>query len=60
MILARSCLLATQGDTLVPYLFLICIDYVLRMPIDLIKENSFKLKKTRSRRYTVEAMIDRQ
>ena len=40
-----------QGDTLVPYLFLICVDYVLRMSIDLMKENSFTLAKARSRRY---------
>ena len=31
-----------QGDTLTPYLFIICLDYVLRMSIDLIKENGFK------------------
>ena len=29
-----------QGDTLAPYLF-ICLDYVLRTSIDLMKENSF-------------------
>ena len=32
------------GDTLTPYLF-ICLDYVLRTSIDLIKENGFTLKK---------------
>ena len=26
-----------QGDTLAPYLFIICLDYVLRMSIDLMK-----------------------
>ena len=31
------------GDTLAPYLFIICLDYVLRMSIDLMKENGFKL-----------------
>ena len=30
-----------QGDTLAPYLFVICLDYVLRMSIDLMKENGF-------------------
>ena len=30
-----------QGDTFVPYSFIICLDYVL---IDLIKENGFALK----------------
>ena len=29
-----------QGDTLAPYLFIICLDYVLRTSIDKIKENS--------------------
>ena len=31
------------GDTLVPYLFIICIDYVLRTSINKIKENGFEL-----------------
>ena len=34
-----------QGDTYAPYLFIICLDYVLRTSIGLIKENSFTLKK---------------
>ena len=34
-----------QGDTLAPYLFIICLDYVLRTSIDKIKENGFKLTK---------------
>ena len=33
-----------QGDTLAPYLFIICVDYVLRTSIDKIKENGFELK----------------
>ena len=28
-----------QGDTLAPYLFINCLNYVLRMSIDLMKEN---------------------
>ena len=40
-----------QGDTLAPYFFIICLDYVLRTSIDKMKENSFKLTKERSRRY---------
>ena len=47
-----------QGDTLAPYLFIICLDYVLRTPIDLMKENSFKLAKERSRRYLAQTMMD--
>ena len=36
-----------QGDMLAPYLFIICLDYVL----DKIRENGFELTKKRSRRY---------
>ena len=45
-----------QGDTLAPYLFIICLDYVLRTSIDLMKENSFKLAKERSRRYPAQTI----
>ena len=34
-----------QGETLAQYLFIICLDYVLRTSIDKIKENGFKLTK---------------
>ena len=37
-----------QGDTLAPYLFIICLDYVFKISIDLMKENGFKLAKERS------------
>ena len=40
-----------QGDTLAPYLFIICLDYVLNTSIDKIRENGFELKKKGSRRY---------
>ena len=33
------------GDTLAPLLFIICLDYVLRMPIDKMKEDNCKLNK---------------
>ena len=36
-----------QGNTLAPFLFIICLDYVLQMSIDLMKVNSFTLKKSR-------------
>ena len=32
-----------QEDTLPPYLFIICLDYVRRTSIDLIKDNDFTL-----------------
>ena len=47
-----------QGDTLGPYLFIICLDYVLRTSIDLMKENSFKLTKERSRIYPTQTITD--
>ena len=46
------------GDTLTPYLFIICLDYVLRTSIDKIKENWFKLTKERSRRYPAKTITD--
>ena len=47
-----------QGNTLAPYLFIICLDYVLRTSIDKIKENGFKLSKERSRRYPAQTITD--
>ena len=37
-----------QGDILAPYLFINCLDYVLRTFIDKMKNNSFKQAKERS------------
>ena len=34
-----------QGDTLAPYLFIICLDYVLQTLIELMEENGFTLAK---------------
>ena len=34
-----------QGDTSAPYLFITCLDYVLRTSIDIMKDNGFKLAK---------------
>ena len=47
-----------QGDTLVPYLFIICLDYVLRTSIDKIKENGFELTKKRGWRYPTKIITD--
>ena len=46
------------GDTLAPYLSIICPDYVLITPIDLKKENDFTLTKAMKRRYTAETITD--
>ena len=47
-----------QGDTLAPYLFIICLDYVLRTSMDKIKENGFELTKKRSRWYPAKTITD--
>ena len=47
-----------QGDTLAPYLCIICLDYVLRTSIDKIRENGFELTKKRSRRYPAKSIAD--
>ena len=47
-----------QGDTLVSYLFIICLDYVLRTSIDKIKENGFELSKKRNRMYPATTITD--
>ena len=47
-----------QGDTQAPYLFIICLDYVLRTSIDKIRENGFVLTKKRSKRYPAKTIID--
>ena len=47
-----------QGDTVAPYFFIICLDYVLRTSIDKIRENAFELTKKRSRRYPAKTITD--
>ena len=45
-------------ETLAPYLFIICLDYVLRTSIDKIRENGFELTKKSSRKYPATAITD--
>ena len=47
-----------QGGMLAPYLFIICLDYILRTLIDNIRENGFELTKKRSRRYPAKTITD--
>ena len=47
-----------QEDTLAPYLFIICLDYVFRMSIDKMKDNGFKLAKERSIRDPTQTITD--
>ena len=47
-----------HGATLAPYLFIICLEYVLRTSVNFMKENGFKLAKQRSRRYPTQTITD--
>ena len=47
-----------QGDVLAPYFFLICLDYVLRISFDKMKDNGFKLTKEKSRRWPARTIMD--
>ena len=47
-----------QGDTLAPYLFIICLDSVPRTSIDIIKDNGLKLAKERRKRYSAQTIPD--
>ena len=47
-----------QGDTLAPYLFIICLDCVLITSIDKIKQNGIELTKKRNRRYPAKTITD--
>ena len=47
-----------QRDPLATYLFIICLDYVLRTSIDKIRENGFKLTKKRNRRHSAKIITD--
>ena len=47
-----------QGDTLAPYLFIICLDYVLWTSIDKIRKNGFELTKKRSRKHPAKTITD--
>ena len=46
------------GVPLAPYLFIICLDYVLRTSIDKIREDGFELIKKRSKRYPAKTTTD--
>ena len=47
-----------QGDMLTPYVFIICLEYLLRTSIDKIRENGFEPTKKRSRRYPAKTITD--
>ena len=47
-----------QEDMLAPYLFIICLDYVLTTSIDKITEKGFELTRKRSRRHPAKTITD--
>ena len=47
-----------QGDTLAPFLFIICLDYILRTSIDKIKELGLTITKARSSRFSDTTITD--
>ena len=47
-----------QGDMLAPYLFIICLNYMLRTSINKIRENGFELTKKRSRRHPTKTIAN--
>ena len=47
-----------QGDTLAPFLFIIVVDYVLRMSVDTIKYKGFEIKPRQSSRHSAEYLTD--
>ena len=47
-----------QGDTLAPYIFIICLDYVLRKALDKNNELGFALTKRKSKRYPAMKITD--
>ena len=47
-----------QGDILAPFLFIIFLNYIIWMSIDLMNENGFALKKARSIPYPAKTITD--
>ena len=47
-----------QGDTLAPFLFIICLDYILKTSLYNNRELGFNLKERKSRRYPAEQITD--
>ena len=47
-----------QGGTLAPFLFVICLDYVLRISVDKCNEYGLTLELARSRRFHTEKITD--
>ena len=47
-----------QGDTLAPFLFILCLGYVLRNSVDQNSHHGFTLKPSASRRYPALKITD--
>ena len=47
-----------QGDTLAPFLFIIVVDYVMRISVDTMSENGYQLHPRRSSRHPAQYLTD--
>ena len=47
-----------QGDTLAPFLFILVLDYVLRLSLDSMQAKGIEIQPRRSRRYPAEHLTD--
>ena len=47
-----------QGDTLAPFLFIIVVDYVIRMSIDTVSSKGYEIKTRRSTRHPAQYLTD--
>ncbi|KAI8502715.1 hypothetical protein Bbelb_194170 [Branchiostoma belcheri] len=47
-----------QGDTLAPFLFIIVLDYILRLSLDTMQEKGIEIQPRRSRRYPAVNLTD--
>ena len=47
-----------QGDTLTPFLFIVVVDYILRMSVDQNKDNGIEVKPRRSSRHPAQYITD--
>ena len=47
-----------QGDTLSPYLFIVCLVYTLQISADKMKELGFTLERSRNHRHPAKTIMD--
>ena len=47
-----------QGDTLAPFIFIIVLDYILRLPLDNLNDRGLQIQPRRSRRHPAQHLTD--